>query len=257
MKLARGCPLIVLCLALLGLPAWAQPDRDVLYQTSTLDALMLGIYDGPLTFRELAQQGDFGLGTLNGLDGEMIALDGRFYQVTADGVAHEIAADTHTPFAAVTFFDRDQTARIEDEATFADLLGSLEGLLTTTNVFYAIRIDGTFPYVKTRSVPRQQRPYPKLADVIAHQPTFELRDVKGTMVGFRCPAYVKGINVAGYHFHFIDDARSKGGHVLDCRVRDAEVTIDPTRGLRVALPASQAFDRAALAGDAQTDAHVE
>lgn len=257
MRLTGCCLPIFLCLALLGAPARAQQDRDVLYQTSTLDALMIGIYDGPLTFHQLARHGDFGLGTLNGLDGEMIALDGRFYQVAADGVAHEIAADTRTPFAAVTFFDRDQGARIDGEVTFAELPGKLEPFLPTLNVFYAIRIDAEFSYVKTRSVPRQQRPYPKLADVIATQPTFAWRNIKGTLVGFRCPDYVKGINVAGYHFHFVDDARTKGGHVLDCRLRDATVAIDLTRELRIALPDSDDFDRAALGANEQADGHVE
>jgi len=245
----------VVCLAAFPGVSWAQPDRDVLYQTSTLGALMIGIYDGPVTFGQLRQHGDFGLGTFNGLNGEMIALDGKFYQITADGIAHEVKDSTCTPFAAVTFFDRDHTAPIEGERSFTQLTEHLGGLLPTENVFYAIRIDGTFSYVKTRSVPKQERPYPKLVDVIANQPTFEWRDVKGTLVGFRCPDYVRGVNVAGYHFHFIDDARTKGGHVLECRLRGGTVTTDLTRELLLALPESEDFDRAALENDDEQATH--
>jgi len=246
------------CLVAFAGVSWAQPDRDVLYQTSTIGALMIGVYDGPVTFGQLRQHGDFGLGTFNALDGEMVAVDGEFYQITADGIAHRVEDATCTPFAAVTFLDRDYTTHVEHELTFAQLTEHLERSLPTKNVFYAIRVDGTFSYMKTRSVPRQQRPYPKLADVVATQPTFEWHDVKGTLVGFRCPAYIKGINVPGYHFHFIDDARTKGGHVLECRVRSGTVTLDLTREFLLALPESEDFDRAALDGaDEQTTDHPE
>jgi alpha-acetolactate decarboxylase len=59
-------------------------------------------------------------------------------------------------------------------------------------------------------VPRQRKPYPPLVEVVGSQPTFELRGVAGSLVGFRFPQYAQGINVAGYHFHFITDDRSAG-----------------------------------------------
>jgi len=37
---------------------------------------------------ELKRNGDFGIGTFNALDGEMIGLDGAFYQIKVDGVAY-------------------------------------------------------------------------------------------------------------------------------------------------------------------------
>ena len=82
----RRSLILYLCLALClaAVPLHAAPPR-LLFQTSTLQALMAGVYDGNLTFQELARHGDFGLGTLDALDGEMIALDGVFYQARADG----------------------------------------------------------------------------------------------------------------------------------------------------------------------------
>ena len=84
--------------------------------------------------------------------------------------------------------------------------------------FYAVMIQGEFSYVKTRSVPAQEKPYPPLAEVTKNQPTFEFTDVTGTMVGFRCPPYVTGINVPGYHLHFLTDDRTAGGHLLEFTV---------------------------------------
>ena len=68
----------------------AEKDKDVLYQTSTINALLNGVYDGEVTFQELKEHGNFGLGTVDALDGEMIALDGKFYQIKTDGKAYSI-----------------------------------------------------------------------------------------------------------------------------------------------------------------------
>ena len=65
-------------------------EPHVLFQASTIAALLEGAYDGDLSFAELAEHGDLGLGTLNGLDGEMIALDGRFYRADVDGSVTEV-----------------------------------------------------------------------------------------------------------------------------------------------------------------------
>lgn len=172
----------------------------------------------------------------------MIGLDGRFYRITADGTAHPVQGTWKTPFAAVSYFDRDRKAAIDKEMTFPELLKYLDSLLPSPNIFYAIRIEGDFGYIKTRSVPRQSRPYPKLTEVVAGQPTFDLKEIKGSLVGFRCPYYVKGVNVPGYHFHFIDSAKTKGGHVLDLRLGRVSVAIAPTREFCLSLPLNPVFD---------------
>ena len=64
-------------------------DGETLVQVSTIDAILNGLYEGMTDFKTLQTYGDFGIGTFVGLDGEMISLDGRFYQVKADGIAYE------------------------------------------------------------------------------------------------------------------------------------------------------------------------
>jgi len=56
-----------------------------IFQTSTLDAMLDGRYDGDVTFAELRERGDLGLGTLDALDGEMIGVDGEFFSAATDG----------------------------------------------------------------------------------------------------------------------------------------------------------------------------
>ena len=235
----------------------AKPDKDVLFQTSTIDALMAGIYDGQVTMKQLEKQGDFGLGTFNALDGEMIGLDGKFYQITSDGVCHPVGDSMLTPFAAVTFFEQDKTSKIDTELDFEGLKKLIESMLPSKNMFYAIRLDGTFISVKTRSVPKQTKPYPKLLDVVANQPTFEFTDVKGTIVGFWCPYFVKSVNVPGYHFHFINEDKTRGGHVLDCRMKNGSVALDITPKFSLSLPQSDEFLNTDFSGTSQDLKTVE
>ena len=212
--------------------------HHTLFQTSTIEALLDGNYEGDVSFAELEERGDFGLGTFDALDGEMIALDGGFYQVRADGRAYAIDGRARTPFAVVTFFEPNLSETLAAPMDFGTFRARLHLLVGGEASCYAVRVEGHFDYVKTRSVPRQRKPYPPLAEVVKHQPTFELHDVAGSLVGFRFPRYAQGLNVAGYHFHFITADRSAGGHVLEFRLARGELRLDSEADLRLELPPS-------------------
>jgi acetolactate decarboxylase len=220
--------------------------QETLTQVSTIGALMNGVYDGTISFGELKKYGDFGIGTFEGLDGEMVGLDGEFYQIKSDGHAYKVKDSMKTPFACVTFFNEDIKEKLNEEMNYADIQDFIDDLIPTKNIFYAIKIDGTFNYVKTRSVPKQVKPYPPLIEVTKDQPIFELNDVKGTIVGFRSPSYARDIIGPIYHLHFITEDRSGGGHLLDLRVEDATVSIDCTPKLFVILPNENDFYRVDL-----------
>lgn len=215
----------------------AEREAHVLFQASTIGALLEGAYDGDLSFAELAEHGDLGLGTLNGLDGEMIALEGRFYRAALDGAVNEIAPDEHTPFGVVTCFAPTVDVELPGWMEHDALLAEVDALIGDGGTSCALRVDGRFELVRARSVPRQQPPYRPLIEVVADQHVFELSDVVGTMVGFRFPDYAEGIEVGGYHLHFIDEARERGGHVLDLRSSGPlRVSLDPSSELHVELP---------------------
>jgi len=207
-----------------------------IFQTSTLDAILDGRYDGDVTFAELHERGDLGVGTLDALDGEMIGVDGRFFSATVDGSIREVAPEERTPFAVVTPFTPSVRFQVEGSLDHDQLLARLDGALDDPAVCYAVRVDGRFPRVLARSVPRQLRPYPPLSESVKHEREFEFADVVGTIVGFRFPDYAQGINVPGYHLHFVTDDRLRGGHVLDCTVVDPEIQVDHTSHLHMELP---------------------
>lgn len=210
-------------------PAAAQErdaNPDTLFQIATLDALLRGDYDGKASFRHLRQHGNFGLGTFHELDGEMVAVDGRFYQVRVDGVPRRVTNDQRTPFAAVTHFAADDSLAIEGRATCAQIEELLQHRFATRGQPAAIRVVGHFEELTTRSVPAQAKPYVPLADALQQQVVFGLRDVDATMVGFWVPEVLDNVNVAGFHFHAITAGATAGGHVLDCESEDAEVEVD-------------------------------
>jgi acetolactate decarboxylase len=220
-----------------------------IFQTSTINALLEGVYDGEVTFGELRQHGDFGLGTFNALDGEMIALDGEFYQVRSDGRARPVDDAQKTPFAIVQFFRPELERALNEELDYGQLQDELHKHHQSVNFFYAIRVDGLFSYVKTRSVPRQREPYPALVEVAREQPVFEFNDVEGSLAGFRFPDYAVGVNVPGYHLHFITRDRTAGGHVLDLRLKQGTLYVEHTANFHMELPETGRFLEADLAQD--------
>lgn len=215
-----------------------QENKDVLFQTSTMNAIFKGVYDGEITYKELRQHGDFGIGTFNGLDGELFALEGKFYRIKADGIAYPVDDSMKTPFAVVTFFEPDKSVLLDETFDYKQLQQYLDNLLPTKDIFYAIKIEGTFKYIKARNIPRQNKPYPQFSEVVKNQLIFEFHNVEGTMVGFWCPAYLEEINVPGYHLHFITKDRKTGGHLLECQVQDVKIEIDYTPEFHVALSES-------------------
>lgn len=229
-----------------------------LYQLSTLNAIMEGAYDGEMTIGELGAHGNFGLGTFNELDGEMIMVDGVVYQALADGQVCIADATAQTPFAVVQFFTPEWQEPIHSSLAFDDLRIVLADHLPSTNYFYALRIDGKMATVRARSVERQQQPYRPLVEVVKEQHIFEFENVTGTIVGFRFPDYAQGVNMPGWHLHFISVDRQYGGHVLDFTATEGQIAIEHTTDFFMELPENPQFAQADLDKDqTQAVAQVE
>jgi len=232
-------------------PAWhhmsGNNDHRVgeLYQTSLMSALMAGVYEGDETYGQIRKYGDFGLGTFNDLDGEMVGFDGVFYQLRSDGSARPVTDDQKTPFGVVTFFQPDQELEVVQPTAKRDLLAVIEKA-TDANLFNAIRVDGIFDEVRTRTIQRQARPFPPLTEAAKHQKENVFTNVEGTLAGFRSPNYAQGIGVAGFHLHFLRQDKHAGGHALDYQLRSGKIQICPVHDLRIELPSSGDFLKANL-----------
>ncbi|MCJ7806912.1 MAG: acetolactate decarboxylase [Clostridia bacterium] len=238
-KIAIALSFLLLCMIIAGYAIGKtvlKPDEEVIYQVSTINALASGLYDGQVSLTEIQNRGDLGIGTFAALDGEMILIDGVVYQARYEGTVVAIDDQEKTPFAIVTFFNEDDRSEDLKSASYESLQRKLDSLITNPNLFYAFYISGDFSYIQVRSVPPQEKPYPLLVEVTKNQPTFEYENVKGSLIGFWCPDYVNGINVPGYHLHFISDDRTQGGHLLEVSIKDALVLVDRTPSFQMTLP---------------------
>lgn len=210
---------------------------DDIVQVQTIEAVMDGCYDGDVTVAELAGLGDFGIGTLQGLDGELTVVDGEFWNIDIEGVARIADPGALVPFAVLVDFDEDDRFVLPGELDKASFERELWDRVPTKEACYAVKVTGRFAPVTFRSVARQTPPYRPLAAVLeTDQRLFEVPSMHGTMVGFSFPSSAADVNLAGFHMHLLADDRSTGGHVFDFTTHDVEVVLGSSRTVHLALP---------------------
>jgi acetolactate decarboxylase len=219
-----------------------QKLSDQVFQYSLFTALANSIYDGNFTVAEVKENGDLGLGTYNGLNGEMIVCNGKVYQCLADGTVRQPDNSELVPFTVLKFFEADKSLTITDTTTYPEMKNMIENKLSSANFIYAFKISGTFEYLKCGSADKQEKPYTNtLSEAIAERPTFEWENITGTMVGFWFPEYVGGVNIPGFHLHFISGDEQKAGHVLEFRASNLEIGIDMSSDFQFVLPETGDF----------------
>ena len=235
-----------------ALSEYLKVPLHTLFQVSTSGALVKGIYQGAVSTGELLRHGDFGLGTFEGLDGEMVIVDGKIYQVRGDGTVQLIKEDVLVPFAAILPFSADVRFELTDLSTVEALRAACDAHRVSDNLFYAFRVDGHFRSVHTRAM-RPAQEHTPLVEAAGVQPEFHFEEVAGTIVGFWSPGYATAFSVPGYHFHFLSTDRTKGGHLLDFLGAPLVVHMDSVSGFYVSLPDSGDFLQADLPNDPSAD----
>lgn len=216
---------------------------DTIVQVSTIDALLAGYYDGIVPIENIHDYGDFGIGTFDKLDGEMVISGGTVYQFKTDGNIYIPDKALTTPFFTVVKFEKQNMLKVNMIENFKNLEIALDSLLRNKNMFYAIRGSGKISYLKTRSVPSQERPYKPLSEVTKTQTIFERREINGTLIGFRVPHFAAGINVPGYHLHFLSADKKFGGHVLDISFDELQIEIQKVNRFKMMLPDDSDFNQ--------------
>jgi acetolactate decarboxylase len=240
MRLQRVLPILLAPMVFILTSCTSTRQPDTVSQVSTINALLAGVYDGDMSLNDLLKHGNFGLGTFDKLDGEMIVLDGEIYQAKSDGKIYRPDLSMLTPFAAVVEFSADKTCQLESGDNFKAVEDMVNRECPNQNLFCAIKIRGTFSYMKVRAIPRQHKPYPPLVEAAKHQPVFEMKNTTGTIVGYRTPEYFKGIGVPGFHLHYISDDHQKGGHILELTVANANAELDVCNKFYLVLPDNNA-----------------
>ncbi len=221
-----------------------------MYQVSTLQALALGYSKTVVNVEKLLKEGDTGLGTFENVDGEMIVLDGHCYRARKDGSVVEVSPAQGVPFSAVARLRRQREFKLENmpdaESIRTRLTQKIEEQFGL-NSMHVIRIDGTFAKVDARSeAPYRSHHVPLKTILDSNQTAFVFENIKGTLVGVYFPDFMDGINMPGWHLHFISDDRKKGGHVFDVSITEGIVQLDKIARIEIELPKDAAFDTYSL-----------
>ncbi|WP_057895768.1 acetolactate decarboxylase [Liquorilactobacillus oeni] len=210
-------------------------NTNILYQHGTLALLVPGLLTGTLKMKNLLSHGDTGIGTGEGLDGELIILNGIAYQADSFGKVNPISSEFTVPFANIHYADYKKLTTIAN-ASPADLAkAALQGKPNSNN-FFSVLVKGTFSYMKTRAVAKSERPFSTLAETAKNQSVFETKNVAGTLLSYYSPSLFHGAAVAGYHSHFLASDHSIGGHVLDFKIDQGTLSLQQFDTLEQHLP---------------------
>lgn len=223
-------------------------DHATLFQVSTGTALVQGVHNKAVTVGELKRHGDFGLGTFEGLDGEMVALGGRFFQAHPDGSLTVPPDSASVPFATLTTFHAQHRSVLTGVESFDQLTASLDKLRRSQNLFFAVRLEGVFQEMHLR-VACKVAAGTSLVEAARRQAEFRVNDVEGTLVGFWSPAYTRMVSIAGWHLHFLSKDSKTGGHLLGCKAAKLDVAVQDIDELHLALPETRQFLQADLNPD--------
>ena len=220
-------------------------NTHVLYQLALFQSVAQGEYYGASTVGAFKEHGDFGMGIFEAVNGELIMLDGVVYQALHDGSVVIPSDDTPIPYGNCAFFTPD----IDLPDITCDSLTDLEEILDTAvlkygkNQFYFAKIHGCFPLVRIRSELKQEEPYRMLNIALrTDQREYRYEDLSGTMIGLFCPAYMQSMNAPGWHFHFISDDGSAGGHMTGAILQDCKAALCKMSRLVTDIPDSDTFN---------------
>ena len=212
-------------------------------QVSLFSVLLSGRYGGVISVGEVKKLGNMAIATMDRLDGEMQMIDGVVYQACADGRVYRPGDDATIPFGTIAEFHAERTVELSDVPSYEEFEARMNELCPAENVPLAIHFTGDFSHMKVRAVARQERDGVGLAEAAGNEAVFEFPAVRGDLVGFRLPGYVKGVNAPGWHLHFVDAERRHGGHVVNFLIQEGELRCCNAKDFQIRLP-----DASTLAG---------
>lgn len=217
-----------------------------LYQLSTLSALLLGDFEPSLSIGELKQHGTLGIGTFEGLGGELIMLDGVVWNGTHTGEAVPAADIEKTPFACVIDW---QPAAAAVKLPAVGSLDNLRAVLDEAakgaeNRVLAVRLQVFQADVTFRSFAPAPKPWKPMKDMLFSQKITAERNVRAEIIGFRFPGYLESINMPGWHLHVLtapnDSGKRFGGHLLNITADAGEAQWMTAAGLELTFPTGEA-----------------
>ena len=226
-----------------------------IYQYSILSALLDGICQTGTALKDTLAHGDHGLGTVPGLNGEVVIVDGKAYHFPPDAELRKVEVSDTLPFVMITRFEP-TFQKAMSSLSMTSLPEALNPLLPSRqNCFLSIRLDGMFRLITFRVIAGQCRPREPLSELAKRQQIVSLESIEGTLFGFWSPAFSGGFSVAGFHLHFLSKDRTRGGHVTGF-TGDVSLQAAVINKYTVELPHSEEFNQETIKGAREAELHA-
>ncbi|KAG9228451.1 alpha-acetolactate decarboxylase [Amylocarpus encephaloides] len=224
-------------------------EDNHIYQYSLLNALMDGVSESGVTVKKFLSRGNQGLGTFVRMDGELLSLDGKVYQLQSGGRVREANLEDQIPFGVTTNFVPQVTKQVSLDSKDAIDEELDQFNAHSTNLFMTYRITGRFEKIKARTVKGQEYKGQPLSELGDKQFVDIYENIEGTIVGFRSPRSWQGFTVAGEHLHFLSVDHNAGGHVLELVASGVSMGMATASNVHIELPTSDDFNNAKLISD--------
>ncbi len=210
---------------------------SALYQYSHAFIFEQKKYDGHYPAGNLKKHGNIGLGTFNGLNGELVMLEGECYQCIPKKPVKIAADDVLIPWGVVTAFtDNASKTTLENITHFSQLESKLSELTDMHNAPYVFHIQAEFNHLLLRQVIKQEKPYIlSLEEVYAESPPENIGPITADLVGFYIPEFMQGLQPKGLHFHGVTTDKQSGGHLADLSFKTATLTFEKITDIKVTL----------------------
>ncbi|KAJ5293641.1 hypothetical protein PENANT_c002G11015 [Penicillium antarcticum] len=226
-----------------------------IYQYSILSALLDGICQTGTALKDALAQGDHGLGTVPGLNGEVVIVDGKAYHFPPGEQLRRVEVSDALPFVMITRF-QPTFQKALSSLSLTSLPEALNPLLPSQqNCFLSIRLDGVFSQLTFRVIAGQCRPREPLSELAKRQEIVSLENIEGTLVGFWSPAFSGGFSVAGFHLHFLSKDETRGGHVTGF-TGDVSLQAAVIDKYTVELPHNEEFNQDVIQGAREAELHA-
>ncbi|KAK6374352.1 hypothetical protein LTR64_002461 [Lithohypha guttulata] len=225
-------------------------EPNHIYQYSLINALMAGVADTGIKVSDFTTKGNLGIGTFTKIQGELVLLEDQVYQLQASGDVRVAEPEEQLPYAVATKFVPQRTVQavFKNKDDLDRVLDEFDN--HAANLFMSYRIDGTFSYLKARTVRGQEYENQPLAELGSKQAVQEYENVEATVVGFRTPSAWQGFMVAGEHMHFISKDKKAGGHILEMISKgEVNVGVAVVHNVHIELPTSEKFNVAKMQTD--------
>ncbi|WP_108649465.1 acetolactate decarboxylase [Dongshaea marina] len=234
MKKTLGLLISLLMLSGVSFVSWA--GTGIEYQYGTISELLAGNYSQKVDVKQVIKDGNsIGVGAGVGL-GEVIVLNKKAYLADPEGRVKQLGASDGLSYLTAAAFNADPSLRIQinQPMQLSKLQAVILDKVKNNQQGYAIKISGEFSRLLARSEKfTTAHGVPLVQWMKNNENRYTLTDIRGTLISFYSPPYVKGFGVPGFHSHFISSDHKVAGHVLSGSVKRVVIEVEPLLGFNL------------------------